>query len=465
MQLSTQQKTALNKLKKSKRLYLAWDVGSGKSFFCAYAILHLHSKHAHIVCPKSVIYTFMEEFKKIGMSEDIFALDSKKNRDLFYAGKVKNRIILMSYDAFRNDRYNFSLIQKPEILIFDEAHGLKNPKSTQGKKARTVVKSGIEYVVLCSGTPVGNSMLDLWNQIFILDNGARLGDNYYKFLNTFFYDKNSHRSGSQGHYPKWVLRPGKEEEIMSIVSDLVSISDASSKVKLPNLTSYRIMFNLTKEQKAVYDSIRKEGAAYLKNSKGIPIHLQLEHTLTIHMKLRQVCSGFVYGDSGLVGRVKTYKDAALIKIVKELNVAHTPTKILVWTVFKDTYSRIAEVLESMGIESVPLIGGLTTKKFNQNCEAFKYNSNIKAAILHPKSGGAGLNLQEARASIWYSEDFSFIDAEQAKGRNYRRGSLDLHSSIIRYSLVTKSTVEELIGHSLVSKRALAESFRDQLLET
>ena len=480
MVFSEQQNRAFEIFQKQKRLYLAWEVGSGKTYFIANTIMRL-KKRAHIIVPRGVFASFGEEFQKAGckVNKHVFFIDSRIKKMRFERGLYNHALaVVMSYECFRSSAYDFRLgLKPPELIAFDEGHKIKDPKSEQGKKARRLVdkfKDVIEYRILASGTPTGNTYADLWNQMYALDNGKRLGDNFYKFLATYFKDDNMHRAGTQGYYPKRSLKAEMKDILTKAVADVMSYSRDSEKIKLPSYERKVYKFQMADMQKQVYDKMVEEGTAILQSVDNESISVRWTHTLAILSKLRQISSGFLQYDVPITdkGETKyerklvtfpTFKDSYFLELMKFLKIGSRPEKVIVWCEFRQDYIRVAKLLERLGLKFTQLIGNLSAREFVKRVESFQSKPEIKVAIVNPKSGGAGLNLQVAKYSIWYSFGYSYIDSVQAKGRNFRRGSSDLHEKVTHFQLITKGTVEESAVASVRGKAAIAKAFKSYIL--
>ena len=459
--LDEKQKKARELLLKNKRLYLSWSIGTGKTYFCATITKEFMraGKKIHIVCPKGVMVSFEEEFQKMGVN--CYVIDSKEKRVEVLSGRIDPKVVIMTLDFFRN-HYTFkhTSFQKPDLLILDECHNFKSPKSSQSKKARVIARNKIDYILLASGTPIGNSLADIWNQIYILDEGIRLGESFYGFQHRYFVDLNSARRGTGGYFPKLVPKSDAFDKILYATKDIMYVNEGED-IKMPEVNITNILVPQSDKQRLTEHSIKMHGAielGVLKEDK-----LRLTHTLEVLAKLRQVACGFLYTESKAVLEIEHSKLVALRRCLELCTRESDESKVLVWSVFKHTYKQIMDVCKELGLGCANLTGGLTTKKFSKNVKAFKNDPNIRVALLHPKSGGAGLNLQIARNSIVYSQDYSYIDKVQREGRNYRRGSADLHKQVNRIHLVCKDSIEDYIRKALEKKENLVESFKKELL--
>ena len=481
MILSNHQQIALDIIRKKDGVYLDWQIGEGKTYFSCFYITKGIRKYSNlrslIVCPRQVFSSFKEDFDKVGLDRRKIKiiLDAKDKRKMFDGEFQDMNVLIMNYETFKDDKFikinrqwkrkkeieAVGYIQsfKPHILIMDEAHKIKNVKTAVGKKAQAVTRvSSIKKKILMSGTPLGNSFEDLFNPMFVLDGGKRLGDDFHMFMHSFFVDLRMKARGTENYFPKYVLKKGAKEKISKLTSDLFHKHYPSDKKHLPDKRIFEHTCKLSLEQRDQYIQAIKLGFIDIEFPS---LKKEVEGSGALYNTLRQICCGFFYTDTkrNKAVRIECNKPKVLKAIIERINIRNPNEKFIIWTVFKETYKIIGDILDGLGIEFVELTGKTSSKKAMKNIENFKKNPKIRCVIGHPASAGAGINLQQARSSIYYSQDYSFINQNQSEGRNFRRGSKDFHPEIEYHFIYTEKTIEDKISKALKTKEDLAKYFR------
>ena len=125
-------------------------------------------------------------------------------------------------------------------------------------------------------------------------------------------------------------------------------------------------------------------------------------------------------------------------------------KFIVWTVFQETYPLLEALLQRNNIGYVVVRGGITAKRRMEAVKSFQRDPEIRCFLSNPKAGGMGLNLQQAKYAFYYSKDYSWIDKNQADGRNYRVDSIKYHDQITYFDIICSGTVEDEILLNLTS---------------
>jgi ATP-dependent DNA helicase len=138
-------------------------------------------------------------------------------------------------------------------------------------------------------------------------------------------------------------------------------------------------------------------------------------------------------------------------------------KCIIWAVFHQNYTAIADLLNKMKVKFVELHGKTSEKDRQKNVDAFNKDPDTRVLIGHPGSGGIGISLTSASYSIYYSRGFSLEYDLQSEARNYRGGS-EIHSKITRIDLVTPGTIDDLILEKLASKQAISGKVLMEMVE-
>lgn len=327
------------------------------------------------------------------------------------------------------------------FLCCDESHKLKDSTSKTSKRMYQISQF-CKYKFLLTGTPVLNSEIDIFQQFKIM-----APDVFGKSITAFraAYFTNIYANVSHMSFPKYEVIP---EMIPKINGRLNANSYHVKKeecLDLPPLVKERYEVEMAPDQKKVYNQMKKQFVAFLKDDVQSTASLIITQTL----RLQQIVSGFMRDEDGVDHLFKKNPRAeALRDLLTEITPNH---KVIVWCIYKKQYEIVAKVCNDIGVEYVECHGG--TKDKDSAVERFESGS-ARIFVAHPGSGGIGINLISASYSIYYARSFSLEQDLQSEARNYRAGS-EKHKKITRIDLVTPGTIDEDILLALESKMSMA----------
>ncbi len=409
-----------------------------------------------IIGPPIVIENWAREiraFSKCGGAVRPLVGTGKKRLALFRKHKDSPSIFISNYEALNMDDLRQEFFDwRPEVIVWDEMHKLKDPTAKRTKIAIKLSDLAPRRLGL-TGTPVLNSPLDLFSQMRVLDGGLMFGRNYHVFKKTYFEDANAFVP-KERHFPKWVVKPGALEEIETRLKACTSVVKKEDCLDLPPLVLQRVDVELSPAQRRHYEALKREFITYLGDKACVA-----ELAITKALRMQQVVSGFMPLENmdGQETEIVSFKDNPRIDAFKEIleEIAHGH-KVLVWCCFKENYRAVAKVCEGLRLGFREVHGAVTAPKKQAAIDAFNTDPAVRVLIGHPLSLGIGVNLVAASYSIFYSRNFSLEQDLQATARNYRGGS-EVHEKITRIDLVAKDTIDETILEALANKQSVADA--------
>lgn len=468
------QRKAVEKGLGLNHLGLFFDVGCGKTRAAIDLLRQQCAKEGRllrtlILAPKIVLTNWqreIEKYSKIHHSEVVILLGSGKRRvnDFSKAcsksgSLTENKIVVTNYEAMDMD----SLVKmikdwKPEVMIADEAHRLKNPES---KRAKEVIKISdiARFKYALTGTPILNSAMDLFNIFRFLDSGDTFGKNFYIFRSNWFEDQNAPWAGRSGHFPKYIPRVETYKELAIKVASKSIQAKKSECLDLPPFVRQSIFVELSPEQKRLYGQMRDEYIAYVDEqlSAGQSRAVVAQLAITKALRLQQICTGYAKTDDGTIHIIKENPRLdALKELLGELSNDH---KIIVWSVFHQNYADIAGVCKSLKLGYAELHGKINQSEREKSIRDFTSDPACRVLIANQAAGGIGINLVESDVAIFYSKNFSLEQDIQAEGRNYRGGS-EMHNKVTRIDVVATGTIDDLISEALASKQDISKQILD-----
>ncbi len=319
-----------------------------------------------------------------------------------------------------------------DMVVIDESSSFKNP-STKRFKALRKVRPYMKRVVELTGTPAPNGLLDIWSQVYLLDQGKRLGTSLSAYKRRYFIP-----GASNGHVVyEWKLAKESEKEIYSKIADVCVSMKSEDYLSLPPVMYNSIPVQLTTLQMAAYKEMEKQYVIQLNGEE-----LVATSAAAVSNKLSQLANGAAYDENGEVLHFHDAKVEALGDIVD----SNPGTNILVFYWYKHDFEALAKKFP----KAVALKTSEDIEKWNRG--------EIEILLAHPASAGHGLNLQKGgHMVVWFSLTWSLELYQQANKRLHRSGQKE---TVIIHHLVTAGTIDEDIMKALENKA----SGQDAMLE-
>lgn len=421
---------------------LMLDCGMGKTVITLTALWELvldsfDSGRVLIIAPKRVAQTVwaqeIDKWEHLTGLKAVRVIGSEKERRLAMAQQASLYIINRENLVWlvQNYRWNF------DTVIVDELSSFKSSRS-QRFKALKSVRPKISRIVGLTGTPAANSLLDLWPEMYVLDMGQRLGRFIGGFRDRFFLPDKRNREIIYSYKP----RPGAEEQIHSLISDICISMRAVDYLQMPELIENRITVEMSDKEKLTYHQLAKELVTSLDGET-----LDAVNAAALSGKLQQMANGAVYGDERKVLKFHDRKLDALEDLIEAAN--GKPMLVAYW--FNHDHDRIHERFQVRDIDTEQDIADWNAGK-------------IPVALIHPASAGHGLNLQSGGCTIvWFSVTWSLELYQQLNDRLWRQGQK--HTVVIHH-LLTGGTIDEDIMKALherdVSQSALIAAVRARI---
>ncbi|HPD94852.1 MAG TPA: DEAD/DEAH box helicase [Tenuifilaceae bacterium] len=420
---------------------LADDMGLGKTIQTI--VLLLSSAEANgfavgsgktslIVVPTSVIHNWGAELARFAPMLN-FLIHHGTQRTKFYSKILAYHIVITSYGTLRNDIELFRQINF-NYVVLDESQNIKNPFS---KVYRAAVMLNTKHSINLSGTPIENSLLDLWSQMNFLNRGMLGSPRWFRneFQNPI--EKNSDKD--------------KEVQLQHIISPLILRRTKEQVVNdLPPITEQVIYCEMEETQKKVYETEKsKVRNSIIDNFEKNGVEKSSIHVLTGLTRLRQLANHPAMLDkyaglnSGKFEEVTTRIDS----IVSENH------KILIFSSFVKHLEQIQQYLENKNIDYQKLIGSTTNR--SDVVQSFQNDKNKKVFLISLKAGGVGLNLTAADYVFILDPWWNPASEMQAVSRSHRIGQTH---KVFVYRFISAETIEEKILKLQDKKENIAQLF-------
>jgi SNF2 family DNA or RNA helicase len=282
-----------------------------------------------------------------------------------------------------------------DAVIVDESSSFKSPSSQRFKALKRALPF-TDYVVLLTGTPSPNGLLDLWSQMYLVDFGERLGKTMTGYKQRFF------ESDYMGY--KFTPRQGSSEAIHRLLSDKVLSMSAEDYLQVPDRIDLVERVELPPEVFAQYQEFERTLLAELDDGQEI----EAISAAVLANKLLQWSNGATYTDSlGNWSELHSVKLDALADLVEQ----NPSENMLVAYNYKTDLERLR----------VRFPDAVVMDKQQETIDRWN-RGEIQMMLAHPASAGHGLNLQKGGSMlVWFGLNWSLELYQQFNGRLHRQG--------------------------------------------
>jgi SNF2 family DNA or RNA helicase len=330
---------------------------------------------------------------------------------------TKAHVCLTNYEQIQN----IQSLKTFDVVVFDELTRAKNPRSSRIKAIRNLLKHspGCRRWGL-TGTPRPNSLLELFAQIRLLDDGVRLGENFEAFKRRYFHPTD---------YMEYNWEPikGSEELIYAAIADVTLTLRSQDYLDIPDTEVEDVEITLSTASMKRYAEMEKSYLTRIQDSDVVAMN-----SATVVNKLLQLTGGFAYTEDRQVVQLHAEKIAALQDLLTRKKIAHA----LIATNYVHERQAILKQVS----------GAVDASTFKGNLEDAWNSGSIRHLVADPRSLGHGLNLQGGGSTVvWYSPCWSRELYDQFNGRVARRGQTETPKI---YRLLCSDTIDLAVVETL-----------------
>jgi superfamily II DNA or RNA helicase len=398
-----------------------------------------------IVCPASLVFNWEAEARKFTPDLRVLSLHGPERHEKF-AQIPGHDLIITSYSLLRRDAEQYGGIEF-DTIVLDEAQHIKN---RQTQNAQAVKATRARHRLVLTGTPLENSVLDLWSIFDFLMPGylGSAGDFRERYEVAIARDKNSAAQERLARRVRpFMLRRLKRDVAAELPEKLEQISYCE----------------LAEDQRALYQGVLEAGRREMHQAAGAGGQARSRMmVLTALLRLRQICCDpRLLKLEGAGAPPASGKTELFLELLEEaLDGGH---RVLVFSQFASMLDLLREELAAQQIAFCHLDGA--TRNRAQVVEKFQSDPAIPVFLISLKAGGVGLNLTGADTVVHFDPWWNPAVEAQATDRAHRIGQKKVVTS---YKLITRGTVEEKILNLQNRKRALTDAMlgdEEQLLQS
>lgn len=352
-----------------------------------------------------------------------------------------SQVVVASIDTAKREPHRETILATDyDLIIIDEAHKLKNKKTTNYQFALQLSK---KYCLLLTATPVQNDLDELFNLISLLKPGQLGGQS--DFYENFVVDK----------------RLPKNEQLLqdTLAKVMIRNTRADSAISFTKRHVQNILLELSEDEKNLYEEVTHFVYQQAQDSS-----IDISSLLSLVTLQREVCSSrdavfltlinmfkkteedspmraMIWALVDHIKKVKSNtKSEQALKLIQEKN-----EKFIIFTEYRATQEHLLNFLQEHKITAVSYSGGMNRGKKDWMMDLFKGRAQV---LIATEAGGEGINLQFCSNIINYDLPWNPMRVEQRIGRVHRLGQ---ENDVHIYNLCTKGTIEQHILNLLHEK--------------
>lgn len=429
------QREAIERLIQHPCYGLFLDMGLGKTVITLTAIArlirNLEVEKVLIIAPRTVAEsTWQDEAKKWDHLKGLrfsTVVGSRQKREAALRKDADCYVINRENVVWLCEHYKYWM--PFDMLVVDESSSFKSPSAKRFRALRKVLPCFDRRVIL-TGTPAPNTLMDLWAQMYILDEGKALGKTITSYRTKYF--KPDKMNGYIVY--SYRLLKGADEAIYDAIAPEVMSLKAKDYLHMPERIDNIVYCEMGAKARRVYRQMEKDMVLNI----GDPNEITAASAAVLSNKLLQMANGCVYTDDYSTQYLHDAKIQKLEEIVED----NAGKSVLVFYAYKHDLKRLQKAFP----ESRVLGKGDTTDTM------VDWNlGRIPVLLAHPASCAYGLNLQAGgNIIVWYGLTWSLEQYQQANARLYRQGQ---ENAVVIHHLVTRGTIDERVMSALSKKEA------------
>ena len=339
------------------------------------------------------------------------------------------------------------------MMVIDESTTIKTPTAKRTKSVIAVSRYAY-YKRIMTGSPVTKSPLDLYSQCEFLDPDLLDHSSYYTFRARYANMQTINLGGRSVN----IVRPNNSYRNLGELSDIVSKFSyrilKEDCLDLPDKVYEKRTIELTKEQKAAYDSMRQIALAELNGKVCSSMNV-----LTQLLRLHQITCGHLKTDDGTITHLKNNRLDELMSLLEE-----TEGKVIIWANYVADIKNISSALKKTYGEAatVEYYGEVDPRVRQKQIALFQEkNGPTRYFVGNPQTGGYGITLTAASTVVYYSNSYDLEKRLQSEDRAHRIGQVN---KVTYIDLICEKTVDEKIVKALRNKVNVANEILGEELK-
>jgi SNF2 family DNA or RNA helicase len=433
-----------------------------------------------IVCPNFLVLNWREEIKKhtpqfsfvalhggtknkmeaIQMKGDIYVTNieglAPRTMSKEYEGRDgSTKVKKVKKEDFQTALLSF-LSGYEVIGVVDESTAIKNP-TAKTTKFLLSIKEKFKYRYILTGTPVPNSLLDIWSQLTFLDSMATGYDKFYNFKNFHFEFK--------GDWNQILVRVKFENLLYERISNWADIKKKEHCYDLPEKIYKVTYIDMPPELRKEYDRLKATCKTEFQTMEKESVKIEKNHVLSKAQTMMQLCKGFFFtqeltDDLRLEPKINWINCNKYQVLSDMLETEYSNSKCIIWTTHIPEREFLTGFLTGSKFKFECLFPEMKAEEISDRIKKFQ-DGKINILVCSLQSFNKGITLTSADVEIFFSNTYNWEMRAQAEDRTHRIGTV---KSPIYHDIITTDSIEELIFRNLHKKGSFAEEFVKEILE-
>lgn len=406
---------------------IADQMGLGKTIQAlAYLQLHEDLRPAIIVAPASLKNNWKQEAERWLETDDTIYICSGRKPEETIEEVEKHSIVIINYDILPSWVDALTKEMRPQIIIYDESHNLKNSASKRTHAAATL-SSRIPQRLLLTGTPVLNRPNELWTQLNIID--PERYDNFFRFASTYC---NATYNGYGWDFSGASNIEQLAEELRGI---MIRRTKDQVLEELPEKTRSLVTIEISNRRE--YNRVESKFLDWLEEEKG-------KEAADRASKVEQITKIEYLKQVAAKGKIHES-----INWIKDF--LHSGEKLVVFATHKEVIDKLFKAFDRVAVK---IDGSVPVDKRQDIVEQFQTDPKIRLFIGNIQAAGVGLTLTAASNVAFLELGWTPALHDQAEDRCHRIGQKD---AVNVYYLLAEETIDEKIAELLESKREVVDA--------
>jgi len=339
---------------------------------------------------------------------------------------------------------------QPDMVILDESQRIKSHDAKQSRFMHRLGENAA-YRMILTGTPIGNSPLDLWSQYRFLQPDI-FGRSFYAFRGRY--------ATMGGYEGKQVVSYKNMDDLTKKAHSIAHRMRLVDAIDMPPYVDKTLYCDLEPAAAKAYRQLKRDAVAKLNDDETITA----PRIITQMLRLSQLAGGFLRpDDSAGIRQVSTAKLNLLRETLTDL-LADDARKVVIFARFIPEIKAICTMLSKLlnSWESYGVIyGEIPGEARGKAVQDFQINPAVRVFVAQTHTAGLGITLHAADTAIFYSLDYSYMDYQQARARIHRAGQKKPCTAI---HLIAQDTIDEMVAAAIAVKQNIADTILDKWKE-
>lgn len=393
-----------------------------------------------IVTKKQLVKNWQDEFKFHTHLKPVLLNNDRSNN--YYVLNGISKVILTNFETVEIERERIMMFLKLRDvgIIIDESTKLKNPDSNL-TKCFFELASFFKKRVIMTGTPVANRPYDIWSQIYFLDQGLSLGNEFKSFKKENDLSNKLNKDE--------LARERFEKSVSSIFGKIRSFCVRETKkscgILLPEKQYQVVIAKFETKQLALYKNVIEDCKIEIKKNNSVILDID-EECLKRLLRLNQIVS-----NPRLIDESYDYESGKEIELDKIIKIIMDKgEKCIIWSSFIENINYFSNKYRKYG--AVKIHGSMLIEERNKSVESFKFDNSTKLLFATPQAAKEGLTLTVANNAIFYDRTFNLDDYLQAQDRIHR---ISQQKICTIYNILMENSIDDWIDALLIAKQNAA----------